>query len=205
MAYDVVCISATDGAMGEEIGALVAEALGFRLVNEQIVERAAVEAAIPADVIADVEQRGSVVERVIGQLLGTAARAPSRRAKGAVTPSSDSLRAIITNVIEDVAISRYAVIVFHAASHALADREDTLRVLVTAAADTRRDRIQAAHDVSESEAARRVARGDANRADYIKRFYGVSRELPTHYDLVVNSDRLSVQAAADVITRTVSA
>ena len=36
-------------------------------------------------------------------------------------------------------------------------------------------------------------------ADYIKRFYGISSELPTHYDLVVNTDRLAPQAAARLI------
>ena len=50
-----------------------------------------------------------------------------------------------------------------------------------------------------------MARGDANRADYIKRFYRVAPELPTHYDIVLNSDRLSPAQAVDIIVRAASA
>ena len=41
---------------------------------------------------------------------------------------------------------------------------------------------------------------DAGRADYLKRFYGISEELPTHYDLVVNTDAVSVEQAAELIS-----
>lgn len=202
-----MCISAADGAMGEQIGPRVAGELGFRLVNEQIVADAAEQAGIQAHVMANLEQRRSVVDRVIHELLGRAA--PGGVAHGLATPaavepdpSPESLRGLIRNVIEAIAADGDAVIVSHAASHALATQADTLRVLITAGPDTRAARIRAAGDVSEKEAAKRVARGDANRADYIKRFYGVSPELPTHYDIVLNSDRLSVEQAVDIIVRT---
>lgn len=207
MPYKVVCISAADGAMGEQIGPQVAGELGFKLVNEQIVADAAEQAGIQAHVMANMEQRRSVVDRVIHELLGRAA--PGGIAHGFATPaavepdpSPESLRGLIRNVIEEIAAGGDAVIVSHAASHALATRSDALRVLITAGPDTRAVRIHAARDVSEKEAEKRVARGDANRADYIKRFYGVSPELPTHYDIVLNSDRLSVEQAVDIIVRT---
>jgi hypothetical protein len=209
VAYNVVCISATDGANGEDVGPLVADALGFRLVNEQIVARAADEAGIQAHVMADVEVRRSVVDRVIHELLSAkAAGAPRGVAAPAAAgpaPSLESLRGLIRSVIEDIASRGDAVIVSHAASHALGDRPDTLRVLITAGPDARRDRIKAARSVSDKEADKHIARGDANRADYIKRFYDVSAELPTHYDIVLNTDRLSTDQAVAIIVRATSA
>jgi cytidylate kinase len=44
-----------------------------------------------------------------------------------------------------------------------------------------------------------VAGGDANRADYLKRFYGVSTELPTNYDIALNTDRVAPEDAAALI------
>jgi cytidylate kinase len=208
VAYKNVCISAADGALAEEIGPRVAEELGYQLVNAQIVAHAAKKAGIQAHVMADVEQRRSVVDRVIHELLGkTTGGVPAGLTAAANEPAPpvESLRALIRVVIEEIAGSGDAVMVSHAASHALADRADTLRVLVTAGPRTRRARIRMAHDVSEKEAEKRVARGDANRADYIKRFYQVSPELPTHYDIVLNSDRLSVDEAIDIIVRAASA
>ena len=40
---------------------------------------------------------------------------------------------------------------------------------------------------------------DAARADYLKRFYNEDQELPTHYDLVVSTDKLSAEQATGLI------
>jgi cytidylate kinase len=53
--------------------------------------------------------------------------------------------------------------------------------------------------LSEKDAAKEVAESDANRADYLRRFFGEKEELPTQYDIVVNTDRLSIGAAAAVV------
>jgi cytidylate kinase len=53
------------------------------------------------------------------------------------------------------------------------------------------------------EATRFIKKSDAGRVDYLKRFYGVSVELPIHYDLVINTDALSVEQAAALIAQAV--
>ena len=92
------------------------------------------------------------------------------------------------------------VIVAHAASFALGARPGTLRVFVTASLETRRRRVASARSVNDADAERLVARGDRNRADYLKRFYGVT-EQPIHYDLVINTDTLTADEAADLIAQ----
>ncbi len=104
-------------------------------------------------------------------------------------------------MIEEFADAGNAVIVSHAASMALGQREDVLRVLVTASPEVREQRLAASLGIDEKEAARTVKRSDAARADYIKRFYGISAELPTHYDLVINTDQLSPEHAAQLIVQ----
>ena len=51
----------------------------------------------------------------------------------------------------------------------------------------------------------RILLKDAEHAtsfgDYLKRFYGVAVELPIHYDLVINTDALSVEQAAALIAQ----
>jgi cytidylate kinase len=201
--HKVVCISRQEGAGAQETANLVASSLGFRLIDEDIVTHAAVEAGVDADVVADVEQRKSALMRLIDGL-GSAGLASgyglapmSIHAHG--QPASDELRGLIQSAIEDTATAGSAVIVAHAASLALAERDDVLRVLVTASPQTRERRLAAALGVSEQEAARNVKQSDAGRADYIRRFYRISAELPTHYDLVINTDRLAPEHAARLI------
>jgi hypothetical protein len=45
-----------------------------------------------------------------------------------------------------------------------------------------------------------VKKSDAARRDYLRRFYDVEEELPTHYDVIVNTDLLSIEQAARLVT-----
>jgi len=204
MARTLICISASDGAGGEEIAPLVARRLGLQLVDEQIVAWAAEQAGVTAEAVADVERRRSLIERLLDHLPQTAAGASAFTGyvpldSAEPGPAGDELRGLIRSAIEEIADRGSAVIASHAASLALSNRYDLLRVLITGSEEERRARFGKARGLSEREAEKLVARGDANRANYFKRFYGVGAELPTHYDLVLNTDRLSPEEAADIV------
>jgi len=202
--YRVVAISPTDGSGGEQLGPIVARELGFRLVNEDIVAQAAREAGVTAEVVADVERRKSVLARLLDGLAevgpaGAAAFSGFTVITEDPGPDRDALRGLIRSVLWESAERGNAVIVAHAASLALATHPDVLRVLITAPRETRARRLAEAQHIGQAEAEKQLARGDVNRADYLKRFYGVSTEQPTHYDLVLNTDRVTSEAAAALI------
>ena len=44
-----------------------------------------------------------------------------------------------------------------------------------------------------------MKRSDRERTDYFKRFYDLTEELPTHYDLVVNTEALTPEQAVSAI------
>jgi cytidylate kinase len=188
MAATVVCISRTTGAGGEEVGRLVADALGFEYVDEDIVARAAERGGVSAEDVADAERRKSVLRRLLTEM-GTGSGVETYGlAPGAGGAMTDDMRALIREAIEEVAAQGKVVIVAHAASFALTGREGILRVLVTASPETRAGRFEGS-----------IKASDADRADYLRRFYGVEQELPTHYDLVVNTDAVGVERAAELV------
>jgi dephospho-CoA kinase len=201
VSYRTVCISSEDGTGALGAAVLAARTLGLRVIDEDIVTRAAVEAGVDRDTVADAEQRKSRLTRVL-ESLGPASVGVGYIVPEAVvpaTPPSDVLKGMIRSVIEETATAGEVMIVSHAASLALANREGVLRVLVTASPEVRRERLAATLGLDDGEAERAIQRGDAGRADYIKRFYGISEEQPTHYDLVINTDRLSPEHAAQLI------
>jgi chloramphenicol 3-O-phosphotransferase len=186
-----------------EVARVVADELGFALVDEQIVLRAAAEAGVSPDVVASAESRQSFMERALGAF-GTHFDGGTFAAVGVDgmvldTGMSDDLRLLIRAAIEETAERGSTVIVAHAASHALASRPDVLRILVTASHEVRCARVAEERQLSERDAEREVDSSDAARVDYFKRFYGEKRELPTHYDLVLNTDRLSPDEAAALV------
>ncbi|MGE5274380.1 MAG: AAA family ATPase [Verrucomicrobiota bacterium] len=207
MSSRVVCISRSIGAGGEEVGRLVAERLGFVYVDEEIVSRAATKAGIDAGTVADEEQRKSLVSRMLQALAQSGAEAlavgggPPPRPDD--EPTGEAVRALIRETIEQTAARGNVVIVAHAASHALPAGSEALRVLVTASPETRAQRIGESEGLDDPGAARAVKESDGARRDYLKRFYGVD-EQPTHYDLVVNTDAVSFDRAADLVAAAAS-
>ena len=198
VAYKVVCVSSTDGAGAADVARLISQALGYRLIDEEIIASAAVEAGVDQEVVADVERRKSILGRLIeGMAAGGAVAAPIPPEM--IPPASDELRNAIRAAIDERASEGEVVLVAHAASFALAGRDDVLRVLVTASEDKRKERLASERGVDEAKAATLLKRSDAGRSDYLKRFYGIGEEKPSHYDLVINTDKFTADEAARMI------
>jgi hypothetical protein len=191
-----------------EVAEGVAVRLGFSLVDESIVIRAAAEAGVDRQVVEDVEKRQSFLDRLLDTFATSSDASALVFAGGGGylapegVPMTEELRDLIRHAIEEAADRGNAVIVAHAAAHALAGRDDVLRVLVTASRETRCARLAAAQGLSDKDAGRALDDGDTNRIDYLRRFYGEKAELPTHYDLVINTDVLSPEQAAEIVVFT---
>lgn len=213
MGFEVVCISRSLAAGGEVVGQAVAQRLGFRHVDEEVIAKAAAKANVDPRVVAAAETKRPLIKRLVEAIgmaqgmadpLGFATGLPLELSyyQAGIVPAavvSEDYRTLIREAIQEIAAEGRAVIVAHAASMALAGSEGVLRVLLTASPDTRAQRLAAADNVSESKAASSVAESDRARRDYFHRFYGVKEELATHYDIVVNTDVLTPEQAVSLI------
>ncbi len=157
MSSTVICIAASDGANAEEVASAVGEALGFRVISEEIVARAASEAGVDEQAIMDVEQRKTALTKVLERLAPSGAardpefvRSPDAQftagmigvalARNSNRPSEE-LRGLIRSAIDEFMATGDVVIFAHAASLSLAGREHVLRVFVTASPATRSARL----------------------------------------------------------------
>jgi cytidylate kinase len=204
MATRVVTISHATGAVGESIGRRVAERLGFRYVDEEIIELAAKKHGLDTDLVADAERRKNLFARLLDDIAAAPMLDPSGTAgfvlaETAGIPRREELRALIIDTIRETAQQGNVVIVSHAAGIPLAGRDDLLRVLVTASFDTRAVRLAWLSKTDKAQAEKTLKESDAGRADYFLRFYKIEQELPTQYDLVVNTDKLSPEEATDIV------
>ena len=58
--------------------------------------------------------------------------------------------------------------------------------------------------VSRQVAAKLVAQSDRNRAGYLRSYYGVDWQDPALYDLIINTGRISLAEAAELVARAVA-
>ena len=197
----VITIAFADGARAEEIGRRLATDLGFRYVDDQIVERAAEIAGVSPAEVAEVEHARSLVTRILTALATSAVQDPTWGGATALPEPdpSPTYRVLIREVIRRTADAGSVVIGAHGAGILLADRPDTVRVLITGSPAVRARRVATERGLAEREAQKAVARADRERAAYFQRFYDLREELPTHYDLVLNTDALTPESAGTTI------
>ena len=204
MHRSVVCISRVTGSGGEDVGRLVAVKLNVRYLDDEIIAQAAAKGGVsPADV-ADAERRKSLLSRVLTEL-GSGHAAEAWAVTGIAPPVSGDesspalLQSLIVDVVHEVAGQGDIVIAAHGASFALGGRSDVLRVHVAASPETRASRLAESSELTSKAAQKQIRESDASRADYLRRFYGIESEVPTHYDLVVNTDTMSYEDAAQLV------
>lgn len=200
----VIALSRQVGTAGEEVAQTVAERLGFRLIDYQVVQRAAQEAGVSPETVSEAEHTPSLLTRILEAL----ARNPSMPVAAWADPvplsttpmlTSTEYRQFIEDVIRDLGRQGDCVIVGHGASVVLRGQADVLRALITGSPKVRARRIIEHMEVDERAALKTVERTDTERVDYFRRFYETEWLHPGTYDLCINTDQITPIQAADLI------
>jgi len=201
----IITVARQVGTLGEEVARLVAEELGFRLLDYRVVQAAAEEAGVSTETIAEAEHRPSFFTRILEAL----ARTPSGAAGGQwVEPldmsgtsllTSADYRDLVRQVVEDYASQGNVVFLGHGAQFMLAGRPDVLRVLVTGTREARVRRVMAGMACSEEHALEVINRTDRERSSYFKEYFGADWLSPVVYDICINTDRFNPAQAAALV------
>lgn len=178
----VVTISRQLGSLGSEAARLAANLLGYSLAQRELIHQAARRAGAPEAALAAIDE------------LGLLKICPSPEA-------CEAYRAAMRQVLEELAAGGEIVILGRAGQAALRDWPETLHVLVIAPAGLRAERVAERLHIPLRAAQAQVEASDRFRRNYLKRFYGLRWDDPKLYDLVLNTARLPVQAAAESIAQ----
>ena len=102
-------------------------------------------------------------------------------------------------LVEELAAEGRCVVVGRASAAVLARSADTLHVRLVAPFETRVKAATQRLSLNPTEAPRIVAERDANRARYHREYYDRDCNDPIHYHMVLNTGRLGMEGAAQVI------
>ncbi len=207
----IVTVSRQFGAGGSALAARVAEALGWPLLDNALLDEVAARLGTSREeVAARDERRPSLAARLADALSLGATDAepavtsalPGRDADAAAPPPTEErVLQVAQRVIVEAAARGPVVIVGRGAQAALAERRDAVHVLCCAPREARVARVAERERLSAAAAAQRVDGMDRERGALVRRRWG--RELldPAHYDLCVNTARLGVEGAAALVLR----
>jgi CMP/dCMP kinase len=196
----LITVSRQYGAGGSEVAARVARTLGWRVVDNELVERVAERAGIPAAEVAERDERApGFVERLTRTL--AAATPDLFLPPGGTVADLDeaTLVRITEGVVGEMAGKGRVVLVGRAAPAVLAQQEDALHVKLVA---PRPFRIHAASQrlgMDPAEVVKIVDDTDAMRGRYHREYYHRDWADPLNYHMVLNTGALGLAAAAAVI------
>lgn len=194
----IVAFARELGAGGREIGERVAHALQAELLDNEIVDLVAARLGAPAAYVqAHDEHVESFVERLFRII--TAAYPEAYAAQGLPDWSEERLVHLTASIIQEHARTASLVVIGRGAPILLKERADVVRVLITAPAQTRANRLSQRKGYSIEEALREIRISDQHRSAYMLQHYHADWRNPVNYDLVINTDRIGFDVAAALI------
>jgi CMP/dCMP kinase len=204
----LITISRQYGAGGSEVAARVARALGWRVLDNELVERVAARAGLAPEDVAQLEERVSTfVERLARTLVAATPELLVPPEAGGTAPSlsEEDLVRITEHVVEEVAAEGKVVVVGRAAPAVLARERDAIHVKIVAPREWRIRTAAERLGISLEEAAKVTDDTDRNRARYHSQHYERDWNDPANYHLVLNTAALGLDGAAEVIVGRVRA
>jgi len=190
----VVTVSRQYGAGGLRVGRAAAEALGFTFVDREIVEEAARRLGVEAELAEELDERAPAIVEEVG--LALAAASPEFGLSALPELDDRTLADATKRVMLSLADAGNYVILGRGSQAALADRADACHLSLVANLEDRARRIMQWQNVDQREARARCERVDAERAGYVKHFYGRDIRDPLLYDAVLNTSRIGLEAAS---------
>lgn len=196
-----ITISRQFGSGGSDIANLVAERLGWTLIDNAFVDRVADRAGwTPEEVERREERVPTLIERLARALtLSTPEMFAAAGDPQAALPAEDRLVRLTEAVIAEAVQQGNVVMVGRGAQAYLGQREGTLHVYIVAPTDRRVAAAVARLGVGAEEARQTLDRIDDGRRRYVKTHYDRRWDDAANYDLVLNSDQFGYAGCADLV------
>jgi cytidylate kinase len=196
----VITISRQYGAGGSDVARRVASALGWSVVDNELVEQVAQRAGIPMAEVAERDERAPGFVERLTRTLAAATPELFPPPEGTVADLDEATLVRITeSVVGDMAARGRVVLVGRAAPAVLDQQEDALHVKLVA---PRPFRIHAASQrlgMDPAEVVKIVDDTDAMRARYHREYYNREWADPLNYHMVLNTGALGLAGAAEVV------
>ena len=184
-----VTISRAFGSGGGEIAQRLAARLNYPIVDKEILEVLVQEGHLRAAIVESLDERDrSSLEVWVEGIL-----------RGKLQDKDDYHRTLV-RLIGGIAIHGHCIIVGRGANFIL-DSSRGLHARIVAPLPQRIETISRIRGVDETEAAKLVEKVDAERSAFIRRLFHRDIEDPIAYDLLINTARIGMDLAVDLIER----
>jgi CMP/dCMP kinase len=197
------------GSGAPEVGKHVAEKLQADYVDREIIARVAAQLQREEQEVLRKEMvPSSLLARIVEALghsdsFGEGFEGAYLRISEMPLDDARYLQAL-KSVVRELARSQRIVILGRGGQFILKDYPDVLHVLIVAPLQLRANRVMKSLSLDPQAVEREVARSDNSIREFMKKYFRSEPKDPEHYDLVINTEHLSFQAAASIVVDALS-
>ncbi len=196
------------GSGAPEIGRLIAEEMHIDYVDREIIARVAeLLSRRERDVIAKEMPPGSFLGRIVeafernppgssdfgGMMIGAYPPNWERPVEDARYLEG------LQSIVKELAKSKSIVIRGRGSQFILKNYPNSFHILTVAPIELRIKRIKEEKNLDEATAKKEIENFDSSRREFIKRYFKTELENPVNYDIVINTEHFSLEAAASIV------
>ena len=182
----VITVSREYGSGGRYVGRLIADKLGIKFYDKEIITKLAETTGLSEEYIENNEQKrdaSAILNN--GFYMGL--------------DNADELFVKETELIKELAAKDSCVIIGRCADFILKDEKNVIKVFVYSGMEDKIKRATQIYGYEEDKAKKEIERIDKLRANHYKHYTDKDWKDFNNYDICINSDLLGVEKSADVI------
>ena len=191
MKHMVITIGCEYGARGNAVGRKVAEDLGIRFYDRELVDAIIDEVGVPKDIMEKVEEGVTIAGKgVQGQERGNFSK---------YADLTERAIHVQKQIIRKLADRESCVIIGRSADYILKDREDVRRIFIYSPNEVRIKNVMESHNLSEPDAKLLISEKDKRYHKRHLALTGSNRGDRHNRDLLIDSSLLGVERTASYI------
>lgn len=194
----VITISRESGSGGKEIAFVLSERLNYKILTKEVMLDLAALIEKSASQAVALNGGDTGVEDLMDRVLPPSGK-PAKKAG----QSFDFEKPLTIRQVNELVLAAYAhdnmIIIGRGGQAILANKPDVLHVRVIAPVEKRVAARAAREGISQKEAQKKLSEADKAHVDFVKNFFDVDNRDPLLYDLVINTAKFDIEAAADLV------
>lgn len=197
MDHYIITIGRQFGSGGRAIGEKLAEKLGVRFYDKELISMAAKESGMSPDVFKQVDEKAAN-SLLYSLSMGMYNFGSGFSAMGDL-PVNDKLYMLQHKIIRKIADEESCVIVGRCADYVLKDRTDCVNIFIYADMEYRKQESIKKHGIDPARAEHIINKTDKSRANYYSFYSGQKWGAVENYDLCIDSSKLAEDKIVDLI------
>ena len=195
--YNIITIERPYASGGSEIGQKLAEILGYKLYDRNLLTEAAKNLDIPQIRISNLDETSS------GSFIFNLSKTARINANDKSLPMAEKLFAEEKRIIETAADEGKCIFIGRAAGYILRDREDCLHAFVHADKKFRMQRAIERGDINPADAENTIRKVDKRRKDFYDSITEWRWGDPKFFEICLDSSKLGVELCTALLAEAV--